>query len=433
MARTMGVRLRRVLAATAALALLTAILPAGVGPVALSATATAQEVEEADPAQAQIDALAGVELPPDLGQTELQVFVEETGHTIRGSMLDYWRANGGEAVLGNPISEPFGSADGRYSQAFEAGVLQFYPEYMWTDAPYMATMAVGQTALDEQVGNFRRDGRRDFGGGDSRTYAWRPVAADGNAAARAIEDGGFYAEETAHTVRGAFADWYDIVEGPYYLGDPLSQPVRERGMTVQYFEGGLLMRSGSGRFALAPIVDEYADALGINTEPVEQGNIPSFKESLFVTSANPNPTGNQSAAGKRRIEVSIGEQTLRAYQGTTLVAQTLVSTGLSPNDTETGVFHVRLKKPKEDMAGFTSATGEVVGLSDGSGQQSGDRYEVEDVPNVMYINADAEALHGAYWHSNFGNRMSHGCINLPLDFAKFLYGWAPLGTVVWVH
>jgi lipoprotein-anchoring transpeptidase ErfK/SrfK len=51
----------------------------------------------------------------------------------------------------------------------------------------------------------------------------------------------------------------------------------------------------------------------------------------------------------------------------------------------------------------------------------------------MYFDSDAEALHGAYWHNNFGNPMSHGCVNLPLDFAHFLYGWAPLGTMVWVH
>ncbi len=51
----------------------------------------------------------------------------------------------------------------------------------------------------------------------------------------------------------------------------------------------------------------------------------------------------------------------------------------------------------------------------------------------MYFNLDAEALHGAYWHNNFGHKMSHGCVNLPLYFATWLYGWAPLGTEVWVH
>ncbi len=42
----------------------------------------------------------------------------------------------------------------------------------------------------------------------------------------------------------------------------------------------------------------------------------------------------------------------------------------------------------------------------------------------MYFNGD-EALHGAYWHNNFGNRMSHGCVNMPIDVAEFVYDWAP--------
>ena len=48
----------------------------------------------------------------------------------------------------------------------------------------------------------------------------------------------------------------------------------------------------------------------------------------------------------------------------------------------------------------------------------------------MYFDYDAEALHGAYWHNNFGTPMSHGCVNLPLDFATWLFDWAPLGTLV---
>jgi len=143
--------------------------------------------------------------------------------------------------------------------------------------------------------------------------------------------------------------------------------------------------------------------------------------------------GDQSAPGRKHIEVSIGKQTLWAYQGNTLVAQSLVSTGIEPNHTEKGDFHVRFKEKSETMTGFTNATGEVVGLGDGTGDQHGIPYEVKDVPNVMYFDLDAEALHGAYWHNNFGNPMSHGCINLPLDFAQFLFGWAPLGTEVWVH
>ena len=42
------------------------------------------------------------------------------------------------------------------------------------------------------------------------------------------------------------------------------------------------------------------------------------------------------------------------------------------------------------------------------------------------------ALHGTYWHNRFGTgaRLSHGCINLPLRAAAWLYDWAPMGTTV---
>ena len=82
-------------------------------------------VQTASAANNAVDQFANVELPPDLGQASIQVFVPETGHTLRGYFLDYWRANGGQAVYGDPISEPFASADGLYSQAFEKGVFQF--------------------------------------------------------------------------------------------------------------------------------------------------------------------------------------------------------------------------------------------------------------------------------------------------------------------
>jgi hypothetical protein len=76
-------------------------------------------------------------IPPDLGESSLQVYVEESGHTVGGWMLDYWRANGAGEVYGNPISEPF-DAGGYYSQAFERGVFQFYPELLWTDRSHRA-------------------------------------------------------------------------------------------------------------------------------------------------------------------------------------------------------------------------------------------------------------------------------------------------------
>jgi lipoprotein-anchoring transpeptidase ErfK/SrfK len=43
------------------------------------------------------------------------------------------------------------------------------------------------------------------------------------------------------------------------------------------------------------------------------------------------------------------------------------------------------------------------------------------------------AIHGAYWHNNFGAPMSHGCVNMTPGEAQILYNWAPIGTEVYVH
>jgi lipoprotein-anchoring transpeptidase ErfK/SrfK len=59
-------------------------------------------------------------------------------------------------------------------------------------------------------------------------------------------------------------------------------------------------------------------------------------------------------------------------------------------------------------------------------------HHVPDVPWVLYFTNSGHALHGTYWHNNFGTPMSHGCINLPLDVAAWLYDWAPVGTPVLV-
>ena len=381
---------------------------------------------------------AGVVVPGALGQSEEQVYVEATGHSIRGYMLDYWRAQGAASVYGNPISEPFAADNGYYSQAFEGGVFQFIPDLVWTDQPSVSLMPVGEEMLSSRLAETRRDGRRAGGGGDARANAWRSYAEESGVGQRALAEGGRHDEITGHTITGAFVRWYDDHEGVHYLGSPLSQPVAERGTVVQYFSGGLLMRTPGGRILVAPVVTEQAEQIGIDTTPVDRAGLPSFSETALWTTDNPNPLGNPDAPGPKRIEVDISAQTLNAYQGSTLISSTLVSTGLDPNNTELGTFHVRYKLEKQDMVGTTGPNGEVIAVGDdaedaGTGAPGQDQYIVEDVPDVMYINMDAEALHGAYWHNNFGQRMSHGCINQPLDFARFLYGWAPLGTVVWVH
>ncbi|MFN8590534.1 MAG: L,D-transpeptidase [Thermomicrobiales bacterium] len=121
--------------------------------------------------------------------------------------------------------------------------------------------------------------------------------------------------------------------------------------------------------------------------------------------------------GDKEVVVSLDAQRLWAYQGNDPILATFVSTGTAETPevaTPLGQFHILVKLPKETMEGTVS----------------GQQYRVEDVPYVMYFTNEGHALHGTYWHNNFGVRMSHGCVNLPMDVAEWMYQWAPEGTPV---
>jgi hypothetical protein len=117
--------------------------------------------------------------------------------------------------------------------------------------------------------------------------------------------------------------------------------------------------------------------------------------------------------GERWIDVNLAEQTLVAYDGSTPVYATLVSSGKrsreKAKDHRTPVGHWRIREKH------------VTTTMDGNGSAAGDLpYSIEDVPYAMYFHR-AYAVHGAFWHRNYGVQMSHGCVNLaPLD-AKFLF------------
>jgi hypothetical protein len=383
---------------------------------------------------ASISFLDNAELPPAVGQPDFAVYIEESGHTLSGVFLDYWRATGKDVMFGPPISEPFAAPDGYYSQVFERGVLQYLPSMVWTIEPFVRPMPVGRLLIGGRSSGLGPlvGGKRLASG--NRSPAMRPLAPDDPVVQEATAAGGIYDSVTGHTVSGTFLDWYTRYEGDYYLGSPLSEVVTENGQPAQWFDRGLLVETPEG-VQLAPLGEQLAARLGVSTSRVPPDGLPSYDESLFVKVANPFPVDVPSGPGPRRIEVSIAEQVLRAYEGETLILETFISTGLSPNDTETGRFRIRYKVPIEDMRGATDAEGNVVWVvGDGGKEPPGSiPYGVADVPNVMYVNLDAEALHGAYWHNNFGQRMSHGCINLPLPVSEFLYGWAPLGTAVTVY
>lgn len=109
----------------------------------------------------------------------------------------------------------------------------------------------------------------------------------------------------------------------------------------------------------------------------------------------------------RWIAMDLYEQVLIAYEGTMPVFATLVATGLPRWPTYEGIFNIYYRTQR------TTMTWGVVG---------DDYYFLQEVPWTMYFD-EGRALHGAYWHDGFGYRRSHGCVNLSLTDAKWLYDW----------
>ena len=119
---------------------------------------------------------------------------------------------------------------------------------------------------------------------------------------------------------------------------------------------------------------------------------------------------------ERWVDVNLTTQRMVAYEGDTPVYESAVSSGTASHPTVTGQFQVWLRYESQTM----------------DGRRLGYDYYLPNVPYVMYFYRDY-ALHGTYWHNNFGTPMSHGCVNLPTPAAEWLFHWSSYGTVVNVH
>lgn len=121
----------------------------------------------------------------------------------------------------------------------------------------------------------------------------------------------------------------------------------------------------------------------------------------------------------RWIELDLAEQVVLVYENRQLIYAVMVATGMEPFYTQPGVFQVYDMKEAENMTGSFEA-------------DRSDFYSLEDVPFVIYHD-QARAFHGAFWRAWFGLEQSHGCINMTVGDAHWLYDWTEINDFVWVH
>src|SRR5579859_1968014 len=144
------------------------------------------------------------------------------------------------------------------------------------------------------------------------------------------------------------------------------------------------------------------------SKPPPAGQAPPTPQSITQPVVKPGtdqapPAIDKGSAGKW-IDVNLSTERLTAYEGNTAVFTTLVSTGVSWHPTVVGTYRIYAKYLADDMSGGYGA----------------EYYYLPRVPYTMYFYG-GYAIHGTYWHHNFGHPMSHGCVNLPTPAAQGMF------------
>lgn len=125
-----------------------------------------------------------------------------------------------------------------------------------------------------------------------------------------------------------------------------------------------------------------------------------------------------AAVGEKWIDINLSNKTVTAYEGATVVRGPVsIVDGAPETPTVTGTYHIYLQNATQTMRGQNA---------------DGTPYEAEGIPWISYF-YEGYALHGAPSRSSFGFSGSHGCLNMPVGEAKWIYDWATIGTTVVSH
>ncbi len=139
-----------------------------------------------------------------------------------------------------------------------------------------------------------------------------------------------------------------------------------------------------------------------------------------VDPAELTPVSPEVPHAAKRIHISLARQELMAYENDDCILRTRIASGAPsrrrapngiPTETPRGRFHVQIKTPLRHMG-------------DGRLTPDLEAYELPGVPwCCFFVTSTGVAIHGVYWHNDFGRPRSRGCVNLSPDEAKWLYRW----------
>jgi lipoprotein-anchoring transpeptidase ErfK/SrfK len=322
-------------------------------------------------------------VPTATGAATAPLYARPTGHTIPAAFRPLWESVGGQNGLGWPLEE-----------AASAGAVT----QQWFEYGRIVQKAGGQPEL-AVVGTEAAQ----FG---SLTNT-APFKAQPRPQGPAPENAQYF-PKWGHWVANGFYGVWKAKQA--LLGEAISEEFAKDGTTTQYFERGVLEIDITANNAIR------TTQLGILAHGPAAAAVDQPDGSDAAGDAPIKSIQGVTAHQGHWVLVNIADQHLYAYDGTTLVDDLLVSTGVAGHDTPTGTYFVQQRFLSQEMIG--------------------PGYDLPNVPYVQYFGNDnlswheGYSLHGTYWHHNWGHVMSHGCVNLPTDFAAWLWDWANVGTPV---
>jgi hypothetical protein len=331
-----------------------------------------------------------------------RVYFSQTGQYLGHSFLEYWRHNGGIHVFGYPITSEF-SQNGMTVQYFERAIFEWHP-----NNPAQHRVLLRRMGADARNERDLRDHpafqRANQAGGSSR-----------------------YFEQTGHNLSHGFRTYWENRGGLGVFGFPLSEEFqKDNGMVVQYFERAIFEyhpnNPADWRVLQERLGAEAAKRDGVNTSRHgHDTSVPEYHPNLWRVLHGPAPRTSPPAGSpshlSRWIEVDLTNQQLRAWQGNQMVYSAIVATGRPMTPTLPGTFQVYRKLRYDDMRGWTPDRGS---------------YNLPNVPHVLYYDR-GYAIHGTYWHAQFGRVQSAGCVNLAPADAAWIYNFAGIGTTIYIH
>jgi L,D-transpeptidase catalytic domain len=334
---------------------------------------------------------------PDMLPRLQSVYYTPTGQHLsdRTGFLSYWRRNGGKIVFGYPITGEL-IERGQVVQYFERARFEYHPEHFGTEQQVMVSLL------------------------------GRDLFADRAFPKGAPESGERYFVETGHTLSGRFRRFWEKRGGLPVFGFPISEPFEEISPTdgqlrvTQYFERARFEHIAEDMPSFYRQMEAYNGVTLATLNEIRLSDLGrqaaiARRQRIAQVPALAGAPEWSPTIWSRRIEVSLSSQWLTAYESDLPVFRAPVATGKDGFNTPTGSYAIYSKLPMQTMVG--AAGGEV--------------WNVPDIPWVQYVVGGC-ALHGTYWHDAWGTgaRMSHGCINLNIDDANWLYEWSDIGTAV---